>query len=87
MRLRLSGPKILHKGGGERMTAEHYIQEKERLSRAMNGPDKLMKTVAGIAEVLEKHNLSKMPGVALDVTVFTLETLHLGCLNLRDRQL
>ena len=69
------------------MTAEHYIQEKERLSRAMNGPDKLIETVDDIAETLKKHGLSKMPGVALDVTIFTLETLHLDCLNLRDRQL
>lgn len=69
------------------MDAEHYIQEKERLSRAMNGRDRLMEAVADISEAFERHNLDKMPGVALDVVVLTLETLHLSRLNLRDRQL
>lgn len=69
------------------MDAEHHIQEKERLSLAMNGRDRLMEAVADITEALKKHNLDKMPGVALDVAAFTLETLHLSQLNLRDRQL
>ena len=69
------------------MDAECYIREQERLSHAMNGRDRLMEAVADITETLGKHDLDKMPGVALDVVVFTLETLHLSCLNLRDRQL
>lgn len=69
------------------MTAGHYIREEERLSHAMNGRDKLMEAVADITETLKKYNLDKMPGAALDVTVFTLETLHLGQLNLQNRQL
>lgn len=69
------------------MTAEHYLHEKERLSQAMNGQDRLMDAMKDITETLGKHNLDKTPGVALDVTVLTLETLHLGRLNLRDRQL
>lgn len=69
------------------MTAEQYVQEKERLSQAMNGRDRLMAAVSDITETLAKYNLDKMPVVALDATVFTLETLHLGHLNLRDRQL
>lgn len=69
------------------MTAEHYLQEKERLSQALNGQDRLMAAVYDITETLAKYNLDKTPGAALDMTVFTLETLHLDRLNLRDRQL
>ncbi len=69
------------------MTAERYVQEKERLSLAINGQDRLMEAVVDIAETLAKYNLDKMPGMALDVTVLTLETLHLGRSNLRDRRL
>lgn len=69
------------------MDAEHYIHEKERLSQAMGGRDRLMEAVADITEALEKHRLDRMPGVALDVVVLTLETLHLGHLDLRNRQL
>lgn len=69
------------------MTAEHYIQEKERLSQALNGRDRLMEAVKDITETLERHNIALMPGVALDVTVFTLETLQLDKINLRDRRL
>lgn len=69
------------------MTAEQYIQEKERLSQAMNGQDRLMDTVTDITETLKKHNIDLMPGVALDVAVFALETIQLGQINLRDRRL
>lgn len=69
------------------MTAEHYIQEKERLSQALNGQDRLMEAVKDVTETLRKHNIHLMPGLALDVTVFTLETLHLGQMDLRDRRL
>lgn len=48
------------------MDAEHYIHEKERLSQAMGGRDRLMEAVADITEALEKHRLDRMPGVALD---------------------
>lgn len=68
------------------MTAEHYLQEKERLSRAMNGQDRLMEAVKDITETLEKHNISLMPGVAFDVMAFTLETIHLGKINLPERK-
>lgn len=69
------------------MTAEHYIQEKERLSRALNGQDRLMEVVKDITEVFAGHSIDLMPGVALDVTVFALETIQLDWINLRDRQL
>lgn len=69
------------------MEAERYIQEKERLSQAMNGQDRLMEAVSDIIEILVKHGLDKMPGVTLDVVVFTLETLHLNQLKIRDRRL
>lgn len=68
------------------MTAEHYLREKERLSQALNGQDRLEEAMEDITEASSKFSLDKMPGVALDVTVFTLETLHLGRLNLQDRQ-
>ena len=69
------------------MTAEHYIQEKERLSQALNGQDRLMEAVKDVTETLRKHNIHLMPGLSLDVTVFTLETLHLVQMDLRDRRL
>lgn len=68
------------------MTAEHYLSEKKRLSQALNGQDRLMEAVNDITEVLEKHNIRLMPGVAFDVVVFTLETIHLGKINLPDRK-
>ena len=34
------------------MTAEHYIQEKDRLSQAMNGQDRLMEAVGDITKTL-----------------------------------
>lgn len=69
------------------MTAEHYLKETERLSQALNGQDRLMEAVKDITETLKKHNIHLMPRVAMDVTVFTLETLHLGQMDLRDRRL
>ena len=69
------------------MTAEHHLKEKERLSRALNGQDRLTDAVKDITETFTKHNISLMPGVALDVTVFALETIQMGQINLRDRQL
>lgn len=69
------------------MTAEHYLKEKELLSRAMNGQDRLMEAVKDITEVFAKHNIHLMPGVALDVAVFALETIQLDQINLRDRRL
>lgn len=68
------------------MTAEHYIQEKERLSQALNGQDRLMEAVKDITATLEKHNINLMPGTAFDVVVFTLETIHLGKIDLPDRK-
>ena len=68
------------------MTAEHYLQEKERLSKALNGQDRLMEAVKDITEVLKKHNIALMPGVALDVMSFTMETIHLGKFDLSDRE-
>lgn len=69
------------------MTAEFYIQEKERLSQAMNGQDRLMEAVENITKTFAGYNLDKMPGMALDITVFTLETLHLDQSKIRDRRL
>lgn len=66
------------------MNAEEYVKEKERLSLAMNGGDRLTNAMNDIAETLGKYNLDKMPGTALDMTVLTLETLHLNRLNLRN---
>ncbi len=59
------------------MTAEHYLQEKERLSQALNGQDSLNSAVDAITDALKKHNLHLMPGTAFDVMCFALETLHL----------
>lgn len=64
------------------MTAEHYLSEKERLSQALNGQDRLMKAVNDITEVLKKYNLDGMTEVAFDVLCFTLETAHLDGFNL-----
>lgn len=64
------------------MTAEHYLQEKDRLSQALNGQDRLMEAVKDITETLEKHNLDGMTETAFDVMCFSLETAHLGKLNL-----
>lgn len=69
------------------MTAENYLQEKERLSRALNGQDRLTEAVKDITETLKKHNIDLMPGVALDVAAFTLETIQMNRINLRDRRL
>lgn len=68
------------------MTAERYIQEKERLSQAMNGQDRLMEAVKDITEILEKHNIRLAPGTAFDVMAFTLETIHLGKMELPERR-
>lgn len=68
------------------MTAEHYLQEKERLSQSMNGQDRLMEAVNDITETLKKHNINLMPGTAFDVMAFTLETIHLGKINLPERK-
>ena len=68
------------------MTAEHYIQEKERLSQTLNGQDRLMEAVKSITAVLEKHNIDLMPGVAFDVMSFTLETIHLGKFDIPERK-
>lgn len=38
------------------MTTENYLQEKERLSQALNGQDRLMEAVKDITETLKKHN-------------------------------
>ena len=59
------------------MTAEHYLHEKERLSRALNGQDNLDGAVSAITDALKKYNLDLMPGTAFDVMCFALETLHL----------
>ena len=66
------------------MTAEHYIQEKDRLSQAMNGQDRLMEAVGDITKTLGRYNLDGMPETAFDVMRFILETIHLGKLNLEE---
>ena len=63
------------------MTAEHYIQEKDRLSQAMNGQDRLLEAVSDITKALSKYNLDIMPETAFDVMRFTLETIHLEKFN------
>lgn len=68
------------------MTAEHYLQEKERLSKAMNGQDRLMEAVKDITEALAKYRLDLMPGMAFDVFGFTLETIHLGKFQPPERE-
>lgn len=67
------------------MTAEHYLKEKERLSQALNGQDRLMEAVKDITETLRKHGIDLTPGVAFDVMSFTLETIHLNKFDLPDR--
>lgn len=68
------------------MTAEHYMHEKERLSQAMNGQDRLVGVMKDITGTLEKYNLHVTPSLAFDVVKFTLETLHLEKFNLPDRR-
>lgn len=63
------------------MTAEHYIQEKKRLSQSMNGQDRLLEAVSDITKTLSKYNLDIMPETAFDVMRFTLETIHLEKFN------
>lgn len=63
------------------MTAEHYLHEKERLSRALNGQDNLDGAVSAITDALKKYNLDLMPETAFDVMCFTLETIHLNSFN------
>lgn len=60
------------------MDAEKYLQEKERLSQALNGQENLDGAVTAITDALKKYNLNLMPGTAFDVMCFTLETIHLG---------
>lgn len=63
------------------MTAEHYLQEKERLSQALHGQDNLYGAVTTITDALKKYNLDLMPETAFDVMCFTLETIHLNSFN------
>lgn len=63
------------------MTAEKYLLEKERLSQAMGSQEKLKSVVTDITETLKTHNLDGMPETAFDLMVFTLETIHLGKLD------
>ena len=68
------------------MTAEQYLKEKERLSKAMHSQDRLMGAGKDIMETLAKYNLDVTPHLAFDVVKFTLETRHLAKFNLPDRQ-
>lgn len=68
------------------MTAEHYLKEKERLSQALNGQDRLMEAVKDITETLRKHGIDLTTGVAFDVMSFTLETIHLGKFDVPERK-
>lgn len=68
------------------MKAEEYIKEKERLSQALNGEEKLNAAITDIALALERNGIDLMPGIAFDVMKFTLETLHLEKFNLPDRR-
>lgn len=70
----------------ENMTAEHYLKEKERLSQALNGQDRLMEAVKDITEILSKYNLHVMPCLSYDVVRFTLETRHMEKFDLSGRQ-
>lgn len=69
------------------MDAEKYIQEKERLSQALNGQENLDGAVTAITDALKKYNLNLMPGTAFDVMCFTLETIHLGNYDLKAKML
>ncbi|MDU7338576.1 MAG: hypothetical protein E7L17_10740 [Clostridium sp.] len=66
------------------MDAQRYLREKERLSQALNGEDRLDGAVDAITAVLKDHNIDLMPLTALDVFCHTLETLHLAKLNLSE---
>lgn len=68
------------------MDAEKYLKEKERLSQAMNGRDRLMEAMRDITEALSKYNLHVTPNLTFDVVKFTLETLHLEKFSLPDRK-
>ena len=63
------------------MNAEKYLEEKARLSQALNGQENLDSAVTAITDV----NL--MPGTAFDVMCFTLETMHLGNYDLKAKML
>nr|DAV93398.1 MAG TPA: hypothetical protein [Caudoviricetes sp.] len=60
------------------MNAEKYLEEKARLSQALNGQENLDSAVTAITDVLKKYNLNLMPGTAFDVMCFTLETIQRG---------
>ena len=49
------------------MNAEKYLEEKARLSQALNGQENLDSAVTAITDVLKKYNLNLMPGTAFDV--------------------
>lgn len=63
------------------MTAEHYLREKERLSQALNGGDRLMKAVASITDILKKYSVYGMKETSFDLMCFTIETIHLDQLD------
>lgn len=68
------------------MNAEKYLQEKERLSQALNGQDNLDSAVTAINDALKKCRLDKMPGTAFDVMCFVLQTNHLQRYDLPERE-
>ena len=72
--------------GGEDVTAEKYLMEKERLSQALNGQENLDGAVTAITDALKKYNLNLMPGTAFDVMRFTLETIHLQNYDAPERK-
>ena len=69
------------------MNAEKYLEEKARLSQALNGQENLDSAVTAITDVLKKYNLNLMPGTAFDVMCFTLETMLLGNYDLKAKML
>ena len=68
------------------MDAEKYIQDKKRLSQALNGQENLDSVVTAITNALKKHSLDKMPVTAFDVMCFTLETIYLQKYSLPVRE-
>ena len=68
-----------------KVEAEKYLQEKERLSQALNGQENLDGAVTAITDALKKYNLDLMPGTAFDVMCFTLETIHLDKYDAPER--
>lgn len=67
------------------MEAKKHVEERERLSRALNGQETFDGAVTAITGVLEKYNLHLTLGIAFDTFVYVLEELHLERFDTQNR--